>query len=347
TDILRKQIENNEMNYDFSHVTGLANHQPYRSKSLNTNSRYNHEGPDSNAASSLAALQGDGHNRMANDYSHNQLLNVMTDGPGGPGTDQMQALNVNQHSRSPSLKVRRYSFLAGSRRGRGFSEVFDSTILNDHFDQYTANENNAGCDGLGTNVNSLTNSSSNPHSNTNHNPFARQPPANPSPDSGVSESMDDDSSKMRSLQRRRTMPCILDTSDSTKETHLPTAKQLLVEHETAHSSDNLTTKVPETFLIENGIRKRIQAEVHLQSGKEHGQFPTEYKFVDDHKLPGGSGVDKRGSLPDLKTMKSVKPLSRREAYQLSSARREEIRRLQDLAERRRQGDMSVILGDVR
>lgn len=262
--------------------------------------------------------------------------------------DQMQALNVSQHSRSPSLKVRRYSFLAGSRRGRGFSEIFNSTILNDHFDQYSANDSNVGCDGLGVHFNSLSSSSSsNPHSYSNHNPRVRPPPANPSPDSGVSESMDEDASKTRSLQRRRTMPCIIDSSVTTKHIHPASAKQFLAEHETAHSSENLSNTSPDTFIIENGIRKRIEAEVHSNPSREYGHFPTEYKFVDDQKLAGSSGVDKRGSLPDLKTVTSVKPMSRREAYQLGSARREEIRRLQELAERRRQGDMSVILGDVR
>lgn len=347
TDIIRKQIENNELDYDFSHVTGLANHQPYRSKSLNSpNPR--HESHDPHGLSSLAALQGEGQNRMANDYSHHQQVHKMTDGPGGLMVDQMQALNVSQHSRSPSLKVRRYSFLAGSRRGRGFSEIFNSTILNDHFDQYSANDSNVGCDGLGVHFNSLSSSSSsNPHSYSNHNPRVRPPPANPSPDSGVSESMDEDASKTRSLQRRRTMPCIIDSSVTTKHIHPASAKQFLAEHETAHSSENLSNTSPDTFIIENGIRKRIEAEVHSNPSREYGHFPTEYKFVDDQKLAGSSGVDKRGSLPDLKTVTSVKPMSRREAYQLGSARREEIRRLQELAERRRQGDMSVILGDVR
>ena len=42
-----------------------------------------------------------------------------------------------------------------------------------------------------------------------------------------------------------------------------------------------------------------------------------------------------------------KPMAREEAYKLSSERRDELRRLQDLAERRRQGDVTVILGDLR
>lgn len=353
TDILRKQLENNEIEYDFSHVTGLANHQPYRSKSLNMSHPHaNHEGQDPHGMPSLDGLHGEGPNRVANDYSHHQqIINKMPGGPGGVGADQMQALHVSQHARSPSLKVRRYSFLAGSRRGRGFSEIFNSTILNDHFDQYTAADSGIGSDGLGILINSSTPASSNPHSHShshsNHNPRLRQAPANPSPDSGVSESMDDDSNKTRSLQRRRTMPCIVDGSDSGAGTEMAAAKQLVVEHETAHSSENLTTRNPDTFIIENGIRKRIQAEVHSNPGREQGHLPKEYKFVDTQRQAAGGSSDKRGSLPDLKNVATLKPISRREAYQLGHARREEVRRLQELAERRRQGDMSVILGDVR
>lgn len=40
-------------------------------------------------------------------------------------------------------------------------------------------------------------------------------------------------------------------------------------------------------------------------------------------------------------------MPREEAYRLSSQRREEVRQLRDIEERRKQGDMSVILGDVK
>ena len=276
-------------------------------------------------------------------------MGMMPGGLNGPGMQDQaqnaQQYNSQQHSRSPSLKVRRYSFLAGSRRGRGFSEIFNSTILNDHFDQYTAADSGIGGDGLGISYNSSSNS--NPHSESNHNSMLRQPPANPSPDSGVSDTMDDESSKNRSLQRRRTMPCIVNEEDSSKSNKLAAAKQQVCERETAHSSENLSNKNPDTFIIENGIRKRIRAEIHSNPNRELRQLPKEYKVMDTNALSGGAQMmDKRGSLPDLKNV-TKQPMSRREAYQLSTARREELRRLQDLAERRRQGDMSVILGDVR
>ncbi|GFS04935.1 junctophilin-3-like [Elysia marginata] len=391
TDIMRKQLEKNEADYDFSHLQqGVGNHQPHRSKSLSTHVS---DGPDSPAA--LAALYGGGGGpggRMPNDYSmhaqhhphqqqhHHQLLSTMLPaGPGGGGgINQEQNLNVNQHSRSPSLKVRRYSFLAGSRRGRGFSEIFNSTILNDHFDQYTAADSGiGGRDGLGggfissstaaplTAANYGNGSASNTtpgvhakiNSYGNHTPRLRQPSTNPSPDSGVSDSMVDEDAvqKSRALQRRRTMPCIVDGGSSNGEgvnspahsAQISAAKQQLADRETAISSENLSKQNPETFIIENGIRKRIHAEVHANPNRERRQLPKEYVLSGaDPSGVAGSG-DKRGSLPDLKTVTDFRPMSRREAHQLSAARRDEIRRLQDLAERRRQGDVSVILGDVR
>ena len=387
TDIMRKQLEKDEVDYDFGNLQqNMGNHQPHRSKSLST---YNNDGSDSPVG--LAALYGGGGGpagRMPNDYNmhaqhhqqqHHQLLSAML--PGGPGGagNQEQNLSVNQHSRSPSLKVRRYSFLAGSRRGRGFSEIFNSTILNDHFDQYTAADSGiGGRDGLGGGFTSSTatpltagnhgngitsnkaagvnSRSNNPHYG-NHTPRLRQPSTNPSPDSGVSDSMVDEDAmqKSRALQRRRTMPCIVDGGSASGDgvdhpassAEIAAAKQQLAVRETAQSSENLSKQNPETFIIENGIRKRIRAEVHANPNRERRQLPKEYVLSDANPSGTSGSGDKRGSLPDLKTVTTFKPMSRREAHQLSSARRDEIRRLQDLAERRRQGDVSVILGDVR
>lgn len=247
--------------------------------------------------------------------------------PNNPGNQQevMQALNVNPHSRSPSLKVRRYSFLAGSRRGRGFSEIFNSTILNDHFDQYTAPHEDSG---FGREIYVAGDDR---QRNTSHT-------SDTSPDSGVSDTMEEDN-KNRPLQRRRTLPCIVNQPDNN-------AKKAIVEKETAHSSENLTGKTAETYIIENGIRKRVRAEVHKNPADDKGeQLLKQYKIESQKKL---SESGKHGSLPDLKhVVNTAKPITRVEAYRLATARREELRRLQDLAERRRQGDVAVILGDVK
>lgn len=371
---MRKHIDNNEINYDFSHVTGMANHQPYRSNTVNSpHSQSNHMGQDTHGMSSLAVLQGDAYHPVTNSYSHQQQALTLLPGGLTPGAaDHMQVQHASQHSRSPSLKIRRYSFLAGSRRGRGFSEIFNSTILNDHFNQYAAADSGVEAESHSISNNPKHPPSYNPHSHSNHNPQARKPPGNSSPDSGVCESMDEETSKLHSLQRRRTMPCIVDSPENSVNLELTSARQYMADRESAVSSENLTTKNPEMYIIENGIRKRIQAELWSQPGKgvqaelrphpgkgvqaeprphpvkEQTRLPKEYKVMNTQKLGGGdSAMENRGSLPDLKNVGNVKPISKREAYQLGHARREEVRRLQELAERRRQGDMSVILGDVR
>jgi len=236
--------------------------------------------------------------------------------------------NHSPHNRSPSLKIRRYSFLAGSRRGRGFSEIFSSTILNDHFDQYSTQRDDSG---LGKEL-----LSGEERYRGNH-------ITDPSPDSGVSESLDDET-KNRPLQRRRTMPCIVKEDDNT-------VRKSYAESETAHSSENISGKNPETYVIENGIRKRVKGinKPPSQTNRlSKGELPNEYKIESQNKLRSSGG--KRGSLPDITAIKhgdKVQPMSREEAYRLGNARREELRRLQDLAERRRQGDVTVILGDLK
>lgn len=226
--------------------------------------------------------------------------------------------NHSPHSRSPSsLKIRRYSFLAGSRRGRGFSEIFNSTILNDHFDQYTAQQNET--EGHMTETRLQGNHISTP----------------PRCEEVSKKSQETDNDKH--LVRRSTMPSIVKENDISKSGL----------KETAHSSENVRN--PETFIIENGIRKRVTGVNAAPSpSKSKGNLPNEFQIESQNSLTRSGG--NRGSLPDIAAMKQkdkIKPMSREEAFKLSSKRREELRKLQELAERRRQGDVTVILGDLR
>lgn len=283
---------------------------------------------------------------------HNALPGNDLGGSGGGG---MRAQQTNQqiatsgHNRSPSLKVRRYSFLAGSRRGRGFSEIFNSTILSDHFAQYTNDRDDSG---LGRDVLDDVDGSTPTSTISNHLHARRSVGGNPhgkdtSPDSGVSESMEDNS-KLRSLSRRRTLPCIVDGQGGGASGHAKAVGHVAKEQTTAHSSEDLAARAvnPDTYIIENGIRKRVRAEVHqVQADKAMPpRLPREFRI--DNSSPTRE-ARARGSLPDLKNVTGVKPMSRVEAYRLSTERREELRRLQDLAERRRHGDVGVILGDVK
>nr|KAG5712667.1 hypothetical protein BaRGS_029722 [Batillaria attramentaria] len=382
TDIIKKKIAEHEMEYDFSQMSGLtANHAPYRSKSLNTPHSQDAFNPSFTSMTSHPAERSPP--GRPNDYSHMNATGIpgggqsptglpgmgmgmgMGQGPGGPGgmggmggmgggmAAQQQAMSQmnmppTSHNRSPSLKVRRYSFLAGSRHGRGFSDIFNSTILTDHFDQYSAYRDDSG---LGRDV--LDDGATTPTGNHLHaarhgNPHAKDT----SPDSGVS----DDDSKHRPLQRRRTMPCIVDgqaqvgaVAAAAAAGVQSAAQQAVKEQPTAHSSEDLAARAlnPETYIIENGIRKRVRAEVHQQAAKAPGQLPAAFRIEDSRETKETRESRARGSLPDLKHVTSVKPMSRVEAYRLSNERREELRRLQEMAERRRHGDMGVILGDVK
>ena len=377
TDIMKKKLADHDMDYDFSHVAGLtANHAPYRSKSLN---QPQHTDPSAfnSPFTALSAHPTEGSPPgRPNDYSYMNAGGIPGGGggggggglspntppggggglvPGGQASQHQAMMQMNMppssHNRSPSLKVRRYSFLAGSRHGRGFSDIFNSTILTDHFDQYSAG--NRDDSGLGRDVlddAAASSSSTGNHLQQHYNRQQQQQQQqqqqrggkDTSPDSGLS----DDDSKLRPLQRRRTMPCIV---DSQKDGAMAQARaqQAVKEQATAHSSEDLAARAlnPETYIIENGIRKRVRAEVHQQAQQRApGQLPRQFRI---EEIPARREARVRGSLPDLKRVTGIKPMSRVEAYRLSNERREELRRLQELAERRRHGDVGVILGDVK
>lgn len=331
TDIIKKKMEENGQNgideYDFSHLKGMANHNPGRSHSVQVRKGNMDEGLlDSSLSGGLISSPEDSPVHHAHsEQNHMNPSSLLSPNPLNFSSNSKDNVSIPNHSprnRSPSLKIRRYSFLAGSRRGRGFSEIFNSTILNDHFDQYSAQKDDyeLGRDLL-----------------PGEDKYRANHIGDPSPDSGVSESMDEDA-KNKSLQRRRTMPCIVKEDD---------AKQTVREKETAISSENIAGKNPETFVIENGIRKRIKGiQNKVNPSASRGNLQNAFRIESERQLRSG----KHGSLPDIHTVQTsdqIKPMSREEAYQLGTARREELRRLQELAERRRQGDVGVILGDLK
>ena len=331
TDIIKKKLMEQNMNgqphednYDYSHVE-MQNHNPHiRSKSLmnrNGDNRPGNLSPTSDQNFGQQTRKTSAHADISYFSVHNPLLSPNLN----PSQEAVITSNHTPHNRSPSLKIRRYSFLAGSRRGRGFSELFNSTILNDHFDQYSAQRDDSG---LGREFLSPDDR----HSRGVH-------PSDTSPDSGVSEGIEDG----RPLPRRRTLPSIVKEGENVTTPNAQTKEQ-------AHSSENLARKNPDTYIIENGIRKRVKGVTRNPTtatrAASKSDLPKEYK-IESEKTLARSG--KHGSLPDVSAIQKTDqtPMSREEAYRLSSARREELRRLQDLAERRRQGDVTVILGDIR
>ncbi|XP_052823346.1 junctophilin-1 [Octopus bimaculoides] len=350
TDILNKKLQENPEDNEYCHMKILPNNHSAHQRSKNI---MGHQSPDNLMESSHIGLTAgldstlpgsynpgmpDGMNYLNDAYPHTQLSATRN--------TEKTAISNTQPSRSPSLKIRRYSFLAGSRRGRGFSELFNSTILNDHFDQYCSAVKD---DSLGRDL--LNTASHQQQQRHHHQQQLKQqqqqqqrscgPASDTSPDSGVSETMEEDS-KHRPLQRRRTLPCIIKRDEEAE-----TEKQHLKENQAAVSSENLATKNPETIVIENGIRKRIKTETNRQNPTDSGVPIKSYTIESQRNL---TKVCNPGSLPDIniiKTRSLIKPMPREEAYKLSSQRREELRHLQEIDERRKQGDVSVILGDVK
>lgn len=331
TDIIKKKMEENGEGgmdeYDFSHLKGMGNHNPGRSQSLFVKKgQMDDEHMESTLVGGIMSSPEDSPIRHPHsEQNHLNPLSLLSPNPLSSSSTSKDNVSIPNHSprnRSPSLKIRRYSFLAGSRRGRGISEIFNSTILNDHFDQYSAQRDDEFDRDLLTSEDKYR---------ANH-------IGDPSPDSGVSESMDEDA-KNKSLQRRRTMPCIVKEDDD--------AKPNVRENPTAISSENIATKNPETYVIENGIRKRIKGiQNKVNPSASRGNLKNAFRIESERQLRTGQ----HGSLPDIHTVQTtdkIKPMSREEAYQLGSARREELRRLQELADRRRQGDVGVILGDLK
>lgn len=328
TDILKKKLLEQNANgngdfsndqYDYGHDKLVPNHNPHNRSRL---MMYNSDMDDLDRPPGSAPYPGlfpmnevspDGspiRNFNTTDMNH---LNV----GGLNSSPENNVPNHSPHGRSPSLKIRRYSFLAGSRRGRGYSEILNSTILNDHFDQYTAQQ----IEGEGHTPDS--------HLQGNH---VNNPPRHLE----VSNKTQD-SDNEKHLVRRSTMPSIVKEDEGPKSGL----------KETAHSSENVRN--PETFIIENGIRKRVTGvNAAPTPSKSKGNLPNEFQIESQNCLTRSGG--NRGSLPDIAAMKQkdkIKPMSREEAFKLSTKRREELRKLQELAERRRQGDVTVILGDLR
>lgn len=326
---LKKHLMEGGVEIEFSNMVSLQNHTPHGHSKSHTKNRDENGAALSALSSALDCALG-GYKPPETQASdiHYLGVNYGEDNKGSPliggGPDQahLNPQSHNPHSRSPSLKIRRYSFLAGSRRGRGYSELFNSAILSDHFDQYTAQRDDSG---LGTEIYSIGDGGVRPGN-----------PLDTSPDSGVSESMDEN--KNRHPQRRRTLPCIIK----------PTTNSPKTDNNTAHSSENLAaSKETDTYIIENGIRKRLKAKAHEESDvNKERLLPEEYKMESQSKL---SRKNDRGSLPDITTIKKLdkKAMPREEAYRLATIRRDEIMRLRQLDERRRQGDMTVMLGDIK
>jgi len=182
-----------------------------------------------------------------------------------------------------------------------------------------------------------------------------------SPDSGVSDTDDMYRSKSRPLQRRKTLPSIVKQGRPATPGGTPqggdAANKTAPGGSVAQGPRRPGQEETDTYIIENGIRKRVKAEVYHQptdptSSAENlekpQELPSRYKLETPSKLRKGAN---RGSLPDVSACKEMeekgKIMGREEVHVLSQQRREELRRLREEAERRRQQEIVLRLGDLK
>jgi hypothetical protein len=233
-------------------------------------------------------------------------------------------------------------------RNERFSELLNSTIVSDHFDQYRTLRDDSG---LGRDLDS-------PHESRYTPPGShstRVPVPDASPDSGVDT--EEVYSRSRPLQRRKTLPSIVK-----REVDLSKlkggAKGKAPVGDAVHSQQNLSQVETDTYIIENGIRKRVRAEVYAQpkhltpaasneSLERPKELPKRYRLESPTRLRRSAG--NRGSLPDVSQCKELQKtvMPRAEVSILSERRRKELIRQQEEDERKKQQEIVLRLGDVK
>ena len=192
------------------------------------------------------------------------------------------------------------------------------------------------------------------HHHHHHQPMSSSSTMDRSPDSGVSDS---DDLRSRPLQRRKTLPSIVKRppgpGDSSTPPYPPAAPQVSSKPKVANSLSRTSSAEPETYIIENGIRKRVKAEVYANTNSitsggggdedKPKMLPNRYKIE-----PSRTGAN-RGSLPDVSACRELekKLMPREEASRLSHQRRAELSLQQQEAERRRQQEIVLRLADLK
>ena len=235
-------------------------------------------------------------------------------------------------------------------RKERFSELLNSTIVNDHFDQYRTLRDDSG---LGRDLDS-------PHEPRYAPPGShsarRVPVPDASPDSGVDT--EEIYSRSRPLQRRKTLPSIVKHAADLSRLKAAAAKGQTGAGDAVHSQQNLSQQATDTYVIENGIRKRVKAEVYAQpkhiapaasneSLERPKDLPKRYRLESPPRLRRSAG--NRGSLPDVSQCKELQKtvMPRAEVSILSDKRRKELIKQQEEDERRKQQEIVLRLGDVK
>ncbi len=252
----------------------------------------------------------------------------------------------------PTPSARNYYDDYGPERSERFSELLNSTIVSDHFDQYRTHRDDSG---LGRELDSPEERERYHHPHKPPHPGAH---TDRSPDSGVGDTEEIYRSRTRPLQRRKTLPSIVKREDVLANQPKPIKGYT---GEAVQSQQNLNKEDTDTYIIENGIRKRVKAEVYTQpvisaestsaeNIEKPKELPKRYKM--ESPTPGlrrMKGKKNMGSLPDVSACKELekKLMPREEVHQLSEKRREELRLLKEEEERRKNQEIVLRLGDMK
>ncbi|XP_064640470.1 junctophilin-1-like isoform X1 [Lineus longissimus] len=336
TDILRKKLQEHG-GPDMGNYHPVLNHNPHiRSKSV-TDRSHEHL-PDGQAPPGMVsalstaldcAIAGSSskivHNMNQLESQENPNSSRYLDNRDGRGGSDDHIRGGGSAKYSPNTRRR----IAAGYKPENLSDLLTSTMLNDHFDHYRTNRDDSG---LGREI----------YSDTER--YRNGPNLDPSPDSGVSDS--DDIKPYRPVSRRKTMPSLANSKNKSGSTGDVTKPESATE---VHSSENINAKNPDSYIIENGIRKRVQAEVHAAAPMTRApakELPSRLRMETESRL-GSKG--KRGSLPDITTCKQMekKIMPREEVSRLSHERRQELIRLHAEEERRARGEIVIRLSDLK
>ena len=168
-----------------------------------------------------------------------------------------------------------------------------------------------------------------------------------------------------SLSRRKTLPSIMHppktiTIDPNANTS-GVSRMRAAKNQAAPVVKTTRDDIMDTYVIENGVRKRIQTEIvtypRPPSPSPSQTSVTSLEAIDDkpkqlpkvYKLEPASlsASKKRGSLPDVSRAGDVSIMPRTEATKLSQARRDELRMLREQEEARRRMELVLRFGDVK
>lgn len=271
---------------------------------------------------------------------------------GGSSRDnlhKLQAETLQQVNARPPPLSRNHSGRNLSTRPEKFSDLLNSKVISDHFDQYGTLRDDSG---LGRDLDTHELEEEERYRLEDEDEFHIGAQMDRSPDSGVSDTDDVYRSRSRPLQRRKTLPSLMKHANSFKAKPQANKSSKGAAGEVVHSHQNLSAEDTDTYIIENGIRKRIKAEVYTQPptastetlSEKPKHLPKRYKLESPVKLRAN-----RGSLPDVTVCKELGKtvMPREEASRLSHQRREELRILREEEEKRKQQEIVLRLTDLK